>query len=321
MPPSLIVFAVFTIAASNFFTKKFYSPLNRIEHKICAFIGTGGDTYKPNSTDASDAVNNTNSTEILELRHLEIFLQKTFELVQEKRAVEQELFQIAAQAAHDIRSPIMALDLALQSIPNITEVQRKYVRNIEKSITHIAKELMHKYDVIKDRNQQMELIANEKGMVSVLIYDLVKDVFAQKKPYLEKNKITFTLHLQQEAQNIYVLVNPSFMQRILSNIINNAVDAIVARELVINEGVVDVSLEKHGQEVVITISDNGCGMSSELVEKIGHGEYSVGKKDGHGLGLYYAIHHIKTWHGTYSIDTKLNVGTSFKICLKEISNR
>jgi signal transduction histidine kinase len=139
---------------------------------------------------------------------------------------------------------------------------------------------------------------------------------------LDELKINFTKHISQEARELYVLINPSSMQRVLSNIINNAIDAIVAIKCRSSCGAVDVTFEKRGTEfVVIVISDNGCGMPPELVEKIGKGECTVGKKEGHGIGLYYAIHHIKAWQGTYSIETKLDVGTRFLIVLPIVKNK
>lgn len=75
-------------------------------------------------------------------------------------------------------------------------------------------------------------------------------------------------------------------------------------------------MEKQNNEfVVITISDNGCGMSPEIIKKIGQTEVTGGKKMGHGIGLYSAIHLIKAWHGKYDIETKLGVGTRFMIYL------
>lgn len=330
MLPSLTVYGVFTIAISNLFTQKIYTFLNRIEQKVYAFVGNEIDAYKKDPI--SNATGKINSSGILELQHLEIFLQKNFELVQDKRAVEQELINVAAQAAHDICSSIATLNITLQKIPNITNEQREYIKKIDQSITNIAHGLMHKYEAIKNKRELGLSLDSEKEEdfkenanydelpESLLISSIIKNVFNQKKVLFDEINIKLTLNIQQNAQDLYVFVNPHMMQRILSNIINNAAEAIMVTERALN-GVVDVILEKQGSDVVITISDNGCGMPADFVAKIGQGKYTMGKKDGHGFGLYYAIQHIKSWHGTYDITTKLNVGTQFRIHLPIASDK
>jgi hypothetical protein len=190
LPPSLIVYAIFTIAASNFFAKKFYLPLSRIERKVQAFVGGEGSGRVERNIDTKTKV----SSEIVELQHLELFLQKSFQLVREKRVVEQDLIHVAAQAAHDICSPIMALDLALRKIPNMTTEQRDCVKNIEKSITNIARGLMHKYDAIKNKEKSVAILLaeakechiknrnyEEEVLTPVLIANLIELEFEQKK--------------------------------------------------------------------------------------------------------------------------------------------
>lgn len=307
---------MFTVAASNFFTKKLYAPLSRIGQRINLFIGAKDDRFQKNLNLA--VINSSESNDFLELQALEVLLQKTLQLIQEKNATEQELVQIAEQAAHDICSPIVALNLALQKIPNISDEQRKYVKNIEKSITTIAKELMHKYDVIKNKNTLITLpLINEQkeSPINIAIVDLVTNIAEQKKPLLEKNNIKLTLNIQQNTHNIYVLVNPDLMQRALSNIIDNAIDAIININRKTDERTIDIILEKSETIIVITIKDNGCGMPSELIEKIGQYKLTLGKKGGHGLGLYSAIQNIRSWHGTFNIISKPTIGTQFKIYL------
>lgn len=227
--------------ASNFFAKKLYYPLSRIEDKIKDFMenyccNTNGiDSKKSIEKDA--IINNANNKifgGILELQHLEGFLQKTLKLAQEKHAAEQALVQVASQAAHDICSPVMALDIALKQIPGMTPGQQRCVKNIEKRIADIAKDLMRKYEAIKNKKIRSEIDLDnvkEEFLMPTLIGNLIEIVFEEKSLLFNANKINFTKHIQSGTEEIYVLLNPNLMRRALCNVINNAADAITAKAL------------------------------------------------------------------------------------------
>lgn len=306
IPPALIIYAIFTIAASNFFARKFYAPISRIENKITTFIN--------NKTIKDGKLNEITTNEISELQYLDGFLSKAFALAndkliaeQKKHDAEQELITVAKEAAHDILSPVTALRFALDGIPNMSNEQRDAVNRIENSITQIAKELMHKYNAIKNR-KNISTNLNPSSISSV-----INAVYEQKKYILKDSQIKLIKYIEPETEKFLSLFNPDTLERILSNIINNAKNAIDVTNR--TDGSIYLALEKQGKNMAITISDNGSGMPEEVLAKIGKEEFSTDKENGHGIGLYSAIKTIASWNGTYSIDTNPNKGTQFTIYL------
>ena len=93
----------------------------------------------------------------------------------------------------------------------------------------------------------------------------------------------------------------------LSNIINNSVDAFDQKE-----GKITLYFDADDEEVRLTIEDNGKGMKPELVQKIlGHSAVTEGKENGHGIGLTQVRETLENNKGEWIIDSQIGHGTQF----------
>ena len=97
--------------------------------------------------------------------------------------------------------------------------------------------------------------------------------------------------------------------RIISNLINNSVEAIV------ESGFVKISIRKHQMSNMIVIHDSGKGMPKDFISQIGRKSFSFGKENGSGLGLYHATNTIEKFGGTLIFETREFVGTMVSIKL------
>lgn len=302
-----VTYSVIWTIVSNFFVKRFYAPLNRIECKINSFMDNKDLTEIDSKCDTTD--------EIIELKYLENFLHSAFQLAREKQFAEKELVNLASHTANDIAFPITALDLTIEQIPEIPAEQREKLEEITKSISGIANKLLQKYSLVKNKN--LHIVDNPKENDSELVLfpitNTIRSVFEQKLTQFAKTGIRFHKYIEPEVERIIVQFNPLSLERILSNLINNAKEAIIEKGNVI-EGKIYFAVEKYGEKIRIIIHDNGLGMSKEMVEKLGKCEI-FDKKEGHGIGVYSAIKTIESWQGSYSIDSDLVNGTQFAIFL------
>ena len=96
--------------------------------------------------------------------------------------------------------------------------------------------------------------------------------------------------------------------RVLTNLMQNAVQSIPEGR----EGLVRVSVETQGADVLIAIADNGTGIDSEIVDKIFQ-PYFTTKTSGTGLGLAMTRKIIEFWKGKIWFDTTEGKGTTFYI--------
>lgn len=99
------------------------------------------------------------------------------------------------------------------------------------------------------------------------------------------------------------------MHEVLTNLIFNAVDAMP------DGGTISISTEKRDNEVVMTITDAGKGMSDEVREQCFEPFFSTNKIDGSGLGLVVVNNVIERHNGRIECYSEENKGTSFVIGL------
>lgn len=116
--------------------------------------------------------------------------------------------------------------------------------------------------------------------------------------------------LKQEVYSAFIEVIPSELQRILSNITNNAIDSMSHS----TKGKLTISLSVKDGNVNIEIRDNGTGIEDNNLSKIFDKGISF-KQHGNGLGLYHAKVNIENWHGSIQITSKIDQGTTVLISL------
>jgi two-component system NtrC family sensor kinase len=101
------------------------------------------------------------------------------------------------------------------------------------------------------------------------------------------------------------------LQQVILNIVNNAGDAIGDKE-----GTITIRTRGQGKKLMIDISDTGCGMTADQLEKVFLPFFTtkeVGKGTGLGLSVSYGI--IRGLGGEIEVESAKDVGTTFRIIL------
>jgi signal transduction histidine kinase len=109
---------------------------------------------------------------------------------------------------------------------------------------------------------------------------------------------------------------PQEIARVLLNLFSNAFYAVSEKKKQLSgtfEPVVSVSTQKKGDQVVITVSDNGMGMPQKVAEKVFQPFFTTkptGEGTGLGLSLSYDI--VTKGHGgEMRVESKEGEGTEF----------
>jgi C4-dicarboxylate-specific signal transduction histidine kinase len=104
------------------------------------------------------------------------------------------------------------------------------------------------------------------------------------------------------------------LEQVFINIIINASHAV--EKTTDKELVVETDLSSDGQSIEVTISDTGCGIKEENLEKIFSPFFTTkeGEK-GKGLGLSIVKTFVEKHQGRIEVKSKLDKGTSFKVIL------
>lgn len=223
--------------------------------------------------------------------------QELFELKEKQN----EFAKTVLQVVHDIRSPLLVIEMLLKEIKRMPEDQRVPLRHAVQRINDIASNLL---DVYKERSDEKVLV--QKIPVAVLI----NRVLAEKRLQPTSREIEIKVCIESQANFSFISFQSSELHRILSNLINNAIDAISGH------GVVEVGLKTNDGQLELSICDNGRGVKEKLLKKLGNYGATDSKEKGAGLGLAHAMEQINKYRGSLTIKSKCGQGTKIIIRLE-----
>lgn len=137
------------------------------------------------------------------------------------------------------------------------------------------------------------------------------------------------IELLLDPQTIYILGDKTQIKQILINLVTNAADAIQNRSgmIRIHTSRLEITEELRsnlwpsqdiplGPGVCLSIEDNGCGMSKEMLSRI-FDPFFTTKFAGRGLGLPAMLGNLKRHSAGLSVESRLNEGTTFHLYFPE----
>ena len=208
--------------------------------------------------------------------------------------------RMAAQVAHDIKSPLAALGAAAKGL-DIPEEQKNILEGALSRMQGIADDLLQ-------RNREPSASAASSIPAVCSPGGIIERVLAEKRLQY-KDKPGVNIEFSGASNEIKVLAGAKELQRLLSNLVNNSVEAFDSG------GTVAVSLSASGGEVLIEVKDNGKGIPAGILSRLGQKGETYGKAGGNGLGLYHARTTVESWGGSFNIKSKQGKGTSVLIQL------
>jgi signal transduction histidine kinase len=212
--------------------------------------------------------------------------------------------QIANQVAHDIVSPLSALSTIIATLKDIPEQHRITLKQAATRIEDITNDLLKHYRAPDQKNAQ----ANKEIDV-FFTYLGLRETLSEKRVEYHALPITFTHSTGPGAHFAFIQVNSKSFRRMLSNLINNAVQAMEGRS-----GNVQIKLAETNNHVVLTIADNGKGMSAEKRDKILNGIPVIDdKKQSHGIGLCQVRDTLQQSSATMDIESMEGAGTKITL--------
>jgi len=218
------------------------------------------------------------------------------------------LATLATQVAHDIRSPLSALDSVMKDLPQFPEEKRVIVRSALGRIRDIANNLIEKNDAQDMREDSSVRPPSGRGTdpSSVqLLSSLIDTLITEKRiQYRSQIDIDIDSNLEPSSYGLFASVPVSEFKRVVSNLINNAVEALPGK------GRVTVRLSADEGWIVLRVRDNGKGIPAEVLGRLGQRGETHGKPGGSGLGLYHAKTNIAGWGGVLEISSESGKGTT-----------
>jgi signal transduction histidine kinase len=139
-----------------------------------------------------------------------------------------------------------------------------------------------------------------------LLAELIEPLLAEKKSQFSPHK-GLKLRLKG-GEGLKARVVPAEFSRLLSNLIDNAVQALEGEP-----GEVTVSLAEEKGFARLAVIDDGKGIPPEILSKLGRRGETHGKAGGSGLGLHHARSCAEAWGGRLEISSKPGRGTTVAV--------
>jgi putative PEP-CTERM system histidine kinase len=216
-----------------------------------------------------------------------------------RQTKELEAFQsMSAFFMHDLKNLASKLSLVTQNLPihiDNPEFRVDALKTISQSVAKINA-MSSRLSLL---SQKLEMAFQPTDM-NELVASAVSDLEEFSKAPIVRNLDAVTPLSIDRGQ----------IHKVLENLIMNANDAMTGRE-----GNISVATKENGQWVEISVTDTGCGMSKEFIEKSLFRPFQTTKKQGMGIGLYHCKTIVEAHGGRIEAQSEEEIGTTIRILL------
>ncbi|RPH47784.1 MAG: PEP-CTERM system histidine kinase PrsK [Desulfobacteraceae bacterium] len=222
-----------------------------------------------------------------------------------RQAKELEAFQsMSAFFMHDLKNLASKLSLVTQNLPvhlDNPEFRNDALRTISQSVAKINT-MSSRLSLL---SQKLELTCKQTDLnelVASTVSDLEEFI---KAPIVRKFDAVPPLSIDREQ-----------IHKVLENLIINANDALNG-----GDGDITVGTKENGQWVEISVTDTGCGMTGEFMEKSLFRPFQTTKKQGMGIGLYHCKTIVEAHGGRIEAESEEGKGTIIRVLLIGASDK
>lgn len=195
---------------------------------------------------------------------------------------------------HDLKTPLTAIE-ALSGVSYMISDNEK-IKEYQKRITDSAESMGKMISQILEIDHRCRMTTRE-------LFDY--SLFQITSQYCKDR-----INVVNNAPDKMICVNKITFSRALVNLINNADDAIDCQT-----GRITIEVDCQDGDIIITVSDNGCGIPKKDLAAVWEPGFS--SHGSTGLGMSYVKEIIEGYGGTISISSELNRGTTISIRIKE----
>ncbi|MFM7447325.1 MAG: histidine kinase [Leptolyngbyaceae cyanobacterium] len=246
---------------------------------------------------------------------------EVFRLQREKEGLEHQLQfkdQIISMLAHDLRNPLTATAIALETLemghdaetgwadrltPAITAQLLKHARTQTRAIDRMITDILQ---AARGANSELRIVPQklDLGLLCLEVVETLQDRFRAKSQTVEKD-IPSDLPM--------VLADGERVRQVLTNLFDNA-----AKYSPVG-GVITISaLHRTTQKVQVSICDNGPGIPDEKREQIFEDRYRLERdeqQEGYGIGLSLCQRIVRAHYGQIWVDSSPGRGSCFHFTL------
>lgn len=208
--------------------------------------------------------------------------------------------EIARTLAHELRNPLasigMAAEILNKKIPKNQGIKADNYLNIITRSTKTLNKLVT--DLLTSSNYSPAVL--EKSCLAEILEESLK--LANDRIYLNGIKVT-----KNYKGNYFIHADGEKLKIALLNLIINASEAMEP-----DLGILNLAIEKQDNNFQLIISDNGCGLEKEQLDKLFDAFYTQ-KADGIGVGLSSVKNILEEHDAQIKVYSEPEIGTTFHL--------
>lgn len=244
-----------------------------------------------------------NEDTVKEFRQLSVSVNLMLDRLSESFATQR---QFSGNAAHELRTPLAIMQTKLE----LFAAEHKNLEGDTAELVRSQAEQLDRLSRLVHTLLEMSNLSSAPRSDRIELAPLVEEIITDLTPLASQNDIT----MEQDCDNVVITGSDALIYRLVFNLIENAV------KYNRRGGSVSVSVHKENSDVVVRVSDTGCGIPEEYRESIFQPFFRVDKSrsrqmGGVGLGLAL-VHEIAVLHGgSVRAEPGNKVGTVFIVTL------
>ena len=215
---------------------------------------------------------------------------------------------MADRVAHALKGKLGVLRLRIENMPGLGVEEKRKLRESVNGLIMSSREMLdagRPLAKLEDKSLMaiVESAVRQRNEISVLTGEPQRLVLANAEPV--------TTSTEQ------VLVAPTFATGLEDSII-----AIIDNALEASNGSgapVHIVYVSSSSGTRVSITDSGCGIAPDILPRLMQERATFGKRDGNGLGLFYASEFLKKLGGHVEIESALGRGTTVSLVIKNSS--
>ncbi len=211
--------------------------------------------------------------------------------------------EIAKQVAHEIKNPLTPMKLSIQYLQNAVRSDRDDVKDLTMRVSETLIEQIENLNLIATEFSNFAKMP-EAFPEEINLSDALRSIVA----LFENNNQKGIIRLDDSLPSACIYIDKSYFIRIFNNIISNAIQAVPPDR----EPLIEIKYEQVERNVVISVKDNGKGISGQMKENL-FVPYFTTKTSGTGLGLYMTKKMVEHANGSIGFETESGLGTIFYI--------